>query len=572
MRRLWSAAAWALVAILMLSGAAGAASGRRVTVKVVEIAGRRAYVTPGEAAGVGVGSVVVLRDRRYRVVGATAKHAVIEMKGRELRVGMTGRADSSVQRSTVASLPKPKPLTAYENQWPEPVMPATKQTPEYIPLGSWSDRKRIDLAVSTNVGGTIALSDGESFGRASLRTRFHAEPFEQPVFFDVDFAVQSWFGGNIGNRPGSSSRPVVAIRDLQFGYGTALSPQVGLGRLPFVAVGVGQLDGVRVRSPSWAGFSIGAFGGTVPDPLDNRPTLDTTRFGVQLAYQNESLDSQPFIALSVHASTFTGDIDERFIDERLIDTNIDERRLNAEFDVFPGDGRVAGHFELSMHDENNPWQAPRFEVSAAGLDASIRFGLFQIAGRFDMRLPERSLWLTSYLPLGYLCNTVPDPASSAGEEVVCLNSDDARYFGGLDTSFSFTRLVFHAGASVVHSEAADQFEQISGYLQARVLRIADIMWADISVAAYARSFVSDYAARLGLGVDIRRVGELSVYYRPSLNQYNAAPSDWLQHSAGGILYLSLGHDLDLGVRVDGMFGEDVNVLVLGSNLTWRPSW
>jgi len=105
-----------------------------------------------------------------------------------------------------------------------------------------------------------------------------------------------------------------------------------------------------------------------------------------------------------------------------------------------------------------------------------------------------------------------------------------------------------------------------------VLRIADVMWADISVAAYARSFVSDYAARLGLGVDIRRVGELSVYYRPSLNQYNAAPSNWLQHSAGGILYLSLGHDLDLGVRVDGMFGEDVNVLVLGSNLTWRPSW
>jgi hypothetical protein len=189
-----------------------------------------------------------------------------------------------------------------------------------------------------------------------------------------------------------------------------------------------------------------------------------------------------------------------------------------------------------------------------------------------MRLPERSLWLTSYLPLGYLCNTVPDPVSTIGDEVVCLNSNDARYFGGLDTSFNFSRVAFHAGASIVHSEAADQFEQISGYLQARILRIADIMWADISVAAYARSFVSDYAARLGVGVDIRRVGELSVYYRPSLNQYTAAPSNWLQHSAGGILYLALGHDLDLGVRVDGMFGEDVNVLVLGSNLTWRPSW
>jgi hypothetical protein len=523
MRRLWFATALALTALLTVSAVAGAASKRRVTVKVVEIAGGRAYLMPGEAAGVGVGSVVLLRDRRYRVVGATVNHVVIEMKGRELRVGMTGRADSRVQRSAAASLPKPKPLSAYANQWLEPVRPATKQTPEYVPLGSWSDGKRIDLAVSTNVGGTIALSDGESFGRASLRTRLHAEPFEQPVFFDVDLAVQSWFGGNIGSRPGSTSRPAIAIRDLQFGYGTQQSPQVGLGRLPFVAVGVGQLDGLRVRSPTWAGFSIGAFGGTVPNPLDNRPTLDTTRFGVQLAYQNESLDSQPFVGLSMHASTFMG--------------NIDERRLNAEFDVFPGNGRVAGHFEL-----------------------------------FDMRLPERSIWLTTYLPLGYLCNTVPDPVSSTGDQIVCLNSNDARYFGGLDTSFTFSRVALHAGANIVHSETADDFEQISGYLQARVLRIADIAWADVSVAAYARSFVSDYAARLGAGVDIGRVGEISAYYRVSLNQYTAAPTNWLQHAAGAMLYLSLGHDLDLGLRLDGVFGEDVSVLVLGSNLTWRPSW
>ena len=58
----------------------------------------------------------------------------------------------------------------------------------------------------------------------------------------------------------------------------------------------------------------------------------------------------------------------------------------------------------------------------------------------------------------------------------------------------------------------------------------------------------------------------------SLNQYTAVPTNWLQHAAGGIVYLSLGHDLDLGLRVDGVFGQDVSVLVLGSNLTWRPSW
>ena len=558
MRPTWFAALLACTALFAATTAANAASGSRVSVKVVDIAGGRAYLTPGEAAGVGVGSVVVLRDRRYRVVGVTGKHAVIEMKGRELRVGMTGRAEAKVKRTVSSSPSKPKPLSAYESQWPEPVRPATRQTPEYVPLGTWSDGERIDLALSTDVGGTLALRDGESFGRASLRARLHAEPFEQTVFFDVDIAVRSWFGGNIGNRPGSSSRPVLAVRELQFGYGTSTSPQLGLGRLPFVAVGVGQLDGLRVRSPSWKGFTIGAFGGTVPNPLDYLPTLDTTRFGVELAYQNESLDAQPFVGLSAHASTFMGEIDER--------------RLNLEFDVFPGNGKIGGHFELSMHDEVNPWRAPRFEVSAAGFDASIRVGLFQLAGRFDMRLPERSLWLTSYLPLGYLCNTVPDPAAGGGDELVCLNSNDQRYFGGLDASFMFSRFALHAGANIVHSQTADEFEQLSGYLQARILRIADIAWADLLVAAYARSFVSDYAARLGAGVDIRRVGEISAYYRVSINQYVASPTSWLQHSAGGLLYFALGHDLDLGVRVDGIFGEDVSVLVLGSNLTWRPSW
>ena len=446
MRRTRFAALIACTALFAVTSAAHAASGRRVSVKIIDIAGGRAYLTPGEAAGVGVGSIVVLRDRRYRVVGATGKHAVIEMKGRELRVGMTGRAEAKATRRASSALPTPKPLEAYENQWQEPVRPATRQTPEYVPLGTWSDGDRIDLALSTDVGGTIALSDGESFGRASLRATLHAEPFEQPVFFDVDLAVRSWFGGNIGNRPGSSSRPVLAIRELQFGYGTSTSPQVGVGRLPFVAVGVGRLDGLRVRSPSWGGFSIGAFGGTVPNPLDYLPTLDTTRFGAQLAYQNESLDAQPFVGLSVHASTFIGDIDER--------------RLNLEFDVFPGNGHVAGHFELSMHDEVNPWQAPRFEVSAAGLDASIRVGIFQLAGRFDMRLPERSLWLTSYLPLGYLCNTfrsrrrAPETRSSASTAEIS------------DTSVAwmrasrFARLALHAGANIVHSETAAEFEQL----------------------------------------------------------------------------------------------------------------
>ncbi|MFZ1866843.1 MAG: hypothetical protein WAU39_21655 [Polyangiales bacterium] len=558
MRKVCLRACGALMWIVALTSGANAESRQSVTVKVVEVAGGRAYLRPGQDAGIEIGSVVVFRNRRYQVVAVTRTNSVVELRGRELRPGATGRSQASREVKVAAALPKPKPLSAYQDQWPEPVLPATKQEPDYVPLGTWSDGEKIDLFLSTDVGGTIALSEGNSFGRAALRAGLHAEPFEQPVFFDVDVAVQSWFGGDIQNRPGSSSRPIVRVRELQFGYGNALTPQAALGRLPYVAVGVGQLDGVRVRSPSWAGFSIGAFGGTVPKPLDNYPSLDTARFGAELAYQNDTLDSHPYVALSAHGSIFMGEIDER--------------RLNAEFDVFPGTARVSGHFELSLHDANNPWLAPRAEVSMAGLDASIRFGLFQISGRFDMRLPERSLWLTAYLPLGYLCNTAPDPTTSTGDALVCVNSYDHRYFGGVDLSFTFSRVALYGGASIVHSQTDDQYDQITGYLQARFLRIGEIGWADVSVAAYAQSFVADYAARLGLGVDIGRIAELSAYYRASINQYDASPDSYFQQSAGGVLYLSLRDDLDFGLRADGMFGSDVRVLVLGSNLTWRPSW
>lgn len=548
-----------LLSITVAAPKANAESRRSIGVKVEEVAGGRAYLRPGQGAGIEVGSVVVIRERRYRVIGVTATHSVIEMRGRELRPGATGRAQASTQAKVAAALPKPKPLSDYENQWPEPVLPATRQQPEYVPLGTWSKGEKIDLALSTDVGGTISLRDtSNSFGKAALRAGLHAEPFKQPIFFDADVAVQTWFGGDIQNRAGSSSRPIVRVRQLQFGYGTAVTPQAALGRLPYVAVGVGQLDGVRVRSPSWKGFSIGAFGGTVPEPLDNRLSTNTARFGAELVYQNDSLDSHPYAALSAHGSIFMG--------------QIDERRLNAEFGVFPGNAHLGGHFELSLHDANNPWRAPRAEVSMAGFDASIRFGLFQISGRFDMRLPERSLWLTAYLPLGYLCNTAPDPATSTGEQLVCVNSYDHRYFGGLDVSLNFSKVALYGGASIVHSQTDDQYDQITGYLQARFLRIGEIAWADVSIAAYAQSFISDYAARLGFGVEIGRIAQLSAYYRASINQYDASPSSFFQSSAGGILYLSLRDDLDLGLRSDGIFGPDVRVLVVGSNLTWRPSW
>ncbi len=218
------------------------------------------------------------------------------------------------------------------------------------------------------------------------------------------------------------------------------------------------------------------------------------------------------------------------------------------------------------------WLVPALEVSAAGFDASVRAGIFEIAGRFDRRLPERSLWLNAFLPPGYLCDTVPSSTPGNLSPAACTGSEDARYFGGLDLSFSFSRWGLYAGSNILHSEQSDDFEQIAGYLQARVLRIADVMWMDFSVSAYAKSFVDSYAARFGSGVQLGPTAELSVYYRPSLNEYEAEMSSWLKHWVGGLVYWSFRDDKDFGLRADGIFGEDVDVLLLQSSLTWRPSW
>ena len=65
-------------AVCLTLSCCGAATARAesVPVEVVDVAGGRAYVQPGEIAGVRRGGEVTLGKRRFRVIGATDSYAI----------------------------------------------------------------------------------------------------------------------------------------------------------------------------------------------------------------------------------------------------------------------------------------------------------------------------------------------------------------------------------------------------------------------------------------------------------------------------------------------------------------
>ena len=65
--------------------------------------------------------------------------------------------------------------------------------------------------------------------------------------------------------------------------------------------------------------------------------------------------------------------------------------------------------------------------------------------------------------------------------------------------------------------------------------------------------------------------DVSLHYRPALTRYQADTSTFLEHTVGTSLLFMPGADLDLSLNVDAVTGRDIDVLLVQSFLTWRPS-
>lgn len=562
MNRRWLAwlGAWCLFD--MASSAGAQAPGdepeaeRTVAVKVVEVAGGRAYLEPGAAEGIERGDSVILGRRIYEIAAVSAGSAVIESS--ELpRLGTTGKLRvRQVRTSAVERLPKPAPLEAYTAQWPRARPPALDQKPRPVPLGPVRGESRAQLWLSAGGAGVVPLSGPASvLGRGQLRGRLHYEPVASiPLAFDADVAGQLWLAGDLDGRAGSATRVPVFVRELSARYGHARDWNAAIGRLRYASETLGMLDGGRAEAPLGAtGLSLAAFGGALPEPLDGMPSLDAQRFGGELTWQDDELDMRPRVVVGGHGSYFDG--------------RIDERRISAVADLYPDFGQLGAHLELSFLDANNPWNAPTFQVSAAGVDSRIDVGGgFDVGGRFELRTPERSRWLASFLPAEWLCT----PASGADVLGGGCVGDELYYGGTLDTRLRTGRVLLTVGGSADGTRSLDA-NQLGAFAHLRLLRLWRTLRMDGSVSYSNGSLSRGGRALVGLGGELARGAvDLSVYYQPAYLTYTADVGYYLEHGVGASVLLVPGNEWDVTLVTDLITGRDVDLLLVQAFVNYRP--
>lgn len=537
---------------------ASAASGIPVT--VVEVAATQAYLQPGASGGVHRGSKVTIGHKQYTVLQTTAAYAVVDFGRESLREQEKGTATVvTEEEDKAAELAKPRPLATWEHAWTEAESPALAQTPRFVPLGGAERDRRYDVRLSTAFGALVPFGRGAGIGRVEINTRIHAEPFSAPLAFDLDLSVQRWFAPGLDNRNGSGARPTVWLREALVGYGTG-GWYAGLGRMRYAAATLGTLDGARVRAPLGAGFGIGAFGGVLPEPLNGSPSLVAQRFGVEASYSRPDAELRPEAALVFHGSMFDG--------------KLDERRMSAVFGLYPGLTRIGGHAEVSSFDKDNPWKASSIELTAAGLDASVRAGIFQFGGRFDLRQPIRSRWLASFLPATWFCRTTPAPAGSPpGTPDPCDGSVSTRALGALDAGIEVGNVRVTVGATTIGdlTQTGGAPDMKGGFAAGRVVRIAKVLRIDASANYSTATYIDMFGGSAGPGVTLfDEVLDLGAYYRYGGLTYRSVSTGFTQHGIGGTAMLFPTSELVFTMQGEGIAGDDVSALMLFGTAMWRP--
>lgn len=524
-----------------------------VTVEVVEVAGGRAYLTPGGARHVRIGHRVRIGGRRYPVIAVNAKNIVVNVGNGRLSPGQRGEVTVQlVEAPTFAKRPVPRPLAAFAGRWHPPQLPADAQTVRFVPLGVMSDERKNRAAFIVDYQRIQPLS-GESFGigRTRLRALLHAELSNVPLFLDADAFAEFWQASDLEQRPKNASRPFISVRQLELGYrGDVL--QGSVGRLRYASRALGSLDGARVSASLGEAWSLSAFGGTLADPLDGSPSSDASRFGAELGWQATSAAWQPRGSLTLQGSRFLG--------------QLDERRITGLFESFPGAGRLGARAEVSLFDEDNPWGASTTELTAAGADASLRFDALRLGASLDMRRPERSLWLASFLPRGYFCVAEPLPAAAIEP---CLGGD-RRYAAALNAAWEATLWTADAGTTIATTRRA-KADQTTGFINFRRRDLIGKLRLDAGATFSRGSLYQSAAVNIGPGMPFGdESADVSLYYRPSWMRYRAELDGFVEHGFGTRLWWALSPELDVSGSADALVGRDVDVLMFQLSVAYRP--
>jgi hypothetical protein len=534
---------------------------RAVEVTVAEVAGGQAFVQPGSKAGIHRGSTVLLGGKEYKVLQSSESFAVVDVGEDAVREKEKGHATvvAEVEDQPVV-LPPPKPLSTFTSAWTEEEPPASQEHPKFVPLGSSERDKRFDARLTLSGGGLIPIGNqvGAPLGFGELDARLHAEPFRIPLAFDGDASVQEWGAADLASRVGGSSRPTLWVRELLASYASG-GWYAGVGRMRYASSTLGALDGVRVAAPLGQGFSIGAFGGLLPNPLSGQLSSDAERFGIEAKFNRPDLAVRPEAALVVHGSVFGG--------------GLDERRISGMFAIYPGLARFGGHFEVSNFDSNNPWKLSAVELTAAGLDQSVRIGPVEIGLRGDLLQPERSKWLASFLPVSWFCTTVPAATAAKVPVEPCDGNSETRVLGTVDAGISIDRYSLMLGGTALGdlTQNPSSEHMFGGFATARVVRLAKYFRVEASGNYSAGSYMNMFGFSAGPGVTLfKDAVDVSAYFRLAELEYASVNTSLQQDAVGGTILFFPSSVWMAAVQSEAIAGDDVHAIFLFGTLTFRP--
>lgn len=532
------------IAVATLVLAARTAAADPVGVKVTEVAGGVAYVTPGRAAGLVPGTKIRFRGRELSVVEVTEKTAAVRIDSGQLGVGDSGTANVTPGGAVaVKKLDKPHAPEAFAGQWPEPVVPALVQTPTPVALGSGRAPGSAHVTVIGN-GYGVASGNGVS-GDAEGRVIASFDVMtDRPLAADLDVAGRLYSDGF-----DKQTRTPLFVRAAQLRYGDANDPRLALGRLRWAASSVGMLDGGRA-SARFGTFEIAAFGGLVPDALSGKPSTSASRFGAEVAYDDVKSEWQPRVSLAAYGSTWTG--------------KLDERRLALAASASHDSLWVDGWAEAQQFAADNPWNAKPVELTGAGATLEYRKHGKHVGLDFNFLRPERSLRLAAALPPEWLCTLAPQPGNVAE---TCSGSD---YWTSVNASAGMrtARWGVDAVGSVGESHGVYRGLESSGYLRGE-LRFGPGR-LEAGFAGGKSSFASWTAAEAGVGYAASRKLDVSARYRPELLDYKASTGPMLLHSLVGDGRYALSTVLDLAVSAIATTGADRDALAVLATFVWRP--
>lgn len=531
------------LALLAIALAAGRAAAGPVAVRVVDVAGGAAYLSPGRTAGIVPGTRVRIRGAELVVVEATAATAVVQLAGAHVALGDTGTADVIPGAApAVKRLAPPRPPQAFAGQWNDPVPPAIARRPRPVPLGTAGAPGAARVAV---LGHAYAAAErGLQSGDAETRVIASFQPMtDRPLAADLDVAAR-WFSGGYDK----GTHTPVFVRAAELRYGEAADPALAVGRLRFAATAVGMLDGGRASARIGA-FEVAAFGGLVPDPLSGKPDTGASRFGAELGYDAPDAAWQPRISITAHGSTWAG--------------QLDERRLSLAASADRGPWWLDGWADVDAFAADNPWGARGVELTGAGASVQWRRQGDHAGVDLTFLRPERSLRLAAALPPEWLCTLVPRaPAAET-----CASGDwwgSATATAGIRT----VRWAVDGGATLGDSHGQYRGLDRSGYLRGE-LRLGPSRLA-AGLAGGQASFASWTAGELGAAYAPTRALDVALTYRPELLDYVASTGPAILHSVIADARLALSTALDLALSATATTGSDRDALALLATFAWRP--